>query len=49
MLTSIHNKIVSYWHKASGLLQFGLGDVEYPVYQGSKKIQYGFISEKMII
>lgn len=43
------NKIEKFHDKVSLLIQFELGGVEYPMYQGSMKLHHEFISEKLLI
>lgn len=42
-------KIENYYDKVAILIQYELGGIEYPTYQGSKKLFYEFISEKMVV
>ena len=44
-----NNKIEKFNDKISLLVQFELGGVEYPMYQGSMKLHHEFISEKLMI
>lgn len=43
------NIIENYYEKVSLLIQFELGGIEYPNYQGSMKLHHEFISEKLMI
>lgn len=44
-----NNKIEKFKDKVSLLVQFELGGVEYPMYQGSMKLHHEFISEKLMV
>lgn len=43
------NKIEKFYDKVSLLIQFELGGLEYPMYQGSMKLHREFVSEKLMV